>query len=201
MKPKDCFKQMIEHLEKVEMPKAFRAELCLGLGYFIRQSELELPLRDHPSVMRGKWIELRQKTQGLGLFDDFEKNDLFWRTIKCFVFLEEPCTLIVPKPERPPDPPSPYSKWREEDLFAHLSGVVASHVSLSREEQLILLTGLWYLESEASKARGRRKVDRIKSTWKTIQPLMDRLGIMDEFRKEKQLITQVKFFINDGVLG
>ncbi|WP_374032889.1 hypothetical protein [Bdellovibrio bacteriovorus] len=192
---------MIEHLEKVEMPNSFRAELRSDLGYFIRQSELEMSLRDHPSIIRDKWMGLTQKTRGLGLFDELEKNDLLWRTIKCFVFIEEPCSLLIPKPERPPESPSPYSKWREEDFFAHLSGVVASHVSLSREEQLILLTGLWFLESEASKARGRRKVDRIKSTWKTIQPLMDRLGIMDEFRKEKQLITQVKFFISDGVLG
>ncbi|MFV8250478.1 hypothetical protein [Bdellovibrio bacteriovorus] len=201
MHSKDCFHRLIQHLEAAELVASFRRDLVSDLSYFLRQSELELSLRDHPSIIREKWVELTQKTRGLGLFDEFEKNDLFWRTIKCFVFLEEPCTLIVPKPERPPESPSPYSKWREEDFFAHLSGVVASHVSLSREEQLILLTGLWFLESEASKARGRRKVDRIKSTWKTIQPLMDRLGIMDEFRKEKQLITQVKFFISDGVLG
>lgn len=199
MSPKECFNQIIEHLQKIEMPKAFRAELCLGLGYFIQQSELDLSLRDHPAIIRERWVELTQKTRGLGLFEEFEKNDLFWRTIKCFVFIEEPCSLLVPKSERPPEFPSPYSKWREEDFFAHLSRVVASHVSLSREEQLILLTGLWFLESEASKARGRRKVDRIRSTWRTIQPLMDRLGIMDEFRKEKQLITQIRFFINDGM--
>ncbi|WP_413942713.1 hypothetical protein [Bdellovibrio sp. HCB-162] len=196
MSPKECFVILREHIEKLELPAAFKRDVLSTLVYFEVQSELSLEERDHPKELRKVWLELSQRTQGLNLFKKLQDDDLLWRTVKCFVHAEEPASLLIPKVEKPVEV-SPYAKWNEVDFFNHLSKEVNARTHLTPFENLSLNIGLWFLESEASKARGNRKPERIKATWKSIQPLLERLGMLREFQKEERLKTQINFFIND----
>lgn len=196
MSPQDCFRYLSKHVESQEMPTAFKREVLAALVYFKVQAEMPIEERAHPRELRKAWLELSERCQGLKIFDIVKSEDLTWRTVLCFVHAEEPTSLLLPKEEKV-KPTSPYAKWDNVDFFAHLSREVNARSHLTPFENLSLNVGLWFLESEASKARGSRKPERIKSTWSSIRPLLDRMGLLKEFQFEERLRHQLNFFIND----
>ena len=196
MAPKECFSKLEEHVKTLQLPLAFKRDVLSSLVYFQVQAELTIEERAHPKELRKVWANLSQRSHGMKLFEKFQSEDLIWRTILCFVHAEEPTSLLVPKVERT-KPVSPYAKWEAKDFFYHLSKLADDRTHLTAIENVSLNVGLWYLEGEAIKARGSRNPKRIKETWLSIHPLLEKLGLLKEFQHDERIKNQLNFFVND----
>lgn len=192
------FQELKNHIDKAALVPSFKREVQSSLQYFIVQSELSIEERAHPRELRKEWILLTQKTQGLKLFEKFEKEDMLWRTIKCFVHAEDPATLLIPKSEIP-KPESPYKNWDPIKYFEYAVSEVRSRPQLTPYENLILTMGLYFLENEAIQGRGTRKPARIQETWKNIEPLLKKLGMLKPLAEDRRLADQMKFFITNSL--
>lgn len=180
------------------MPKTFTMEVVATLEYFKMQSELDLERRDPPYALRSKWRELEGKTRSLGLFDSVKVNDSAWRSIRCFVFDEEPALLLIPKVERREEPkPSLFENWNPEDFFSYLIKKTESVPTLSSTEFLTLTHGLLFLKQSSVTPKMRRDHVAVKKVWENIHPLLARLHFLEEFSKEKILKDRIKLFIEN----
>lgn len=196
MKTKEYFATLREHLTSIEMPKNFKNEVIAALQYFEFQAGLSVEEREHPRELKRHWLDLNAKIKGLKLFDKFEKEELLWRTIKCFVHAEEPCSLLNPAPPEKVYR-SKYADWTYIDFFDHLAKNADHLEHLNPQESQFFRTALWYLAEQAHRGRGQRNLNRILETWKGVQPLLDRLGMLKEFRSEFSLKKQIDYFLTD----
>lgn len=190
------FKQLKDHIDQAHLVPSFKKEIQASLVYFMVQSELSVDERAHPKMLRQEWMTLSQKTQGLKLFEKLEKDEMLWRTVKCFVHAEEPCSLIVPQTEAKVYK-SRYEGWTYIHFFEHLAKSADGKENLTAYEHLFLKAALWYLEDQAHRGRGQRNLRRIKETWSAVQPLLNRMGMLNEFRAESGLRKQVDYFLTD----
>ncbi|WP_413293666.1 hypothetical protein ACLSU7_01040 [Bdellovibrio sp. HCB185ZH] len=198
MQPHACFERLIEHAKKTEMPRGFQLDIISALGYFKTQALCDLDRRDSPMQLRTAWLQLKNQTRGLKFFESFkEGDDNFWRIVRCFVYEVEPASLIIPKVEKviPEKPPSRFATWQPLDFFTYLSNEIEKRAQITDAEKLFVQHGLWYIIAEAGRARGQRNEARIKKVWLTIQPLLDKIGLLTEFKKEESLIYSIKLFV------
>jgi hypothetical protein len=199
MEPSKCFDLIIESVKRSAVVISFKSEILSALEYFKTQSLCDLDRRDQPFVMRARWRELENKTQGLGLFDELKKRDEIWRVVRCFVFDAEPASLLVPRVEPPlVKEASKFLNWTPEDFFEHLSKHAERTPTFSSDESLALSHGILFLKASASLPKQKRDAKRIKQVWTAIHPLLKKLNLMDEFSRDHDMRNRIRLFVENS---
>jgi len=105
---------------------------------------------------------------------------------------------IVPRKSAPNK--SRFDGLETEHLIDHLVRKCAEKPRLSEPELMIIRFGLFYLQMEALRGRSQRNIDRIKSVWRVIQPLLRKGGFLDELDADKSAVQRLRFFISNKFL-
>ncbi|MDG0816451.1 hypothetical protein [Bdellovibrio svalbardensis] len=196
VEPFRCFELLIEHAKKTEMPAAFRLEVIRQLEYFKAQSLCDLDRRDPPLTLRENWRIVKGQTRGLKFLESYKADEHFWRIVQAFVYEVEPCSVIIPRPEKPPRPASKCDNWKPFDFFNHLINQLDSRVQFSEEEKYMILHGLYFLRAESERAPGLRDEVRMRQVWARVHRYLERVGLMAEFKEEEKLKSAIRYFID-----
>ena len=188
--------EIIAVAERSDLPKAFLSQVVAGLRYFHQQSLCDYNRRDTKAAIKARWFDLEMLLLGSNLLDKFKVDESKWSQIELFVGVSSP------KPFLPP-PPKPKSRHHGKDvpeLFEYLARTVECKPVLTAHEGQVLKFGLYYLELETKRGRGQRNRARIKETWKIVQPILRRMGLLDEFDREPDAKRKIKSFVADRFL-
>ena len=192
------FEEIIAAAEKSEMPKAFKSQIIAGLRYFLQQSLCDFNRRDTKAEIKARWIDLETLLLGTSFLDRFKDNKSHWSEIELFVGYSNKAPVQVPA--RPTKPKSRIEGKDAEQLIEYLARKLEGKPVISESEQKVVQFGLYYLYLESKRGRGQRDNKRIQITWKTIQPILRRMGFLDEFDREPETIKKIKSFVADKFL-
>lgn len=182
---------LISHAEKSQLPTSFKSRVVAALKYFHQQTLCDVGIRDKPETIKGNWLEFEILLHGTSLLDSFKKNQIAWNGFRKTLGVEDP------KPYIPQKRASRYQGKDAKELFQELSRKAETQISLSEADLNLVRFGLFYLELEMSHGRMYRNNKRIRSVWKTIQPIMRRIGMLDEIGHDLDAVRRIKSAISD----
>lgn len=204
MHPSQAFDRMIARCEKLAVPRTFKENLIHRLIYFKTQSLCDRDRKDEERLIKERWVEFESETRGCGLFEESRLDHTLWPEIISFIGVSDTKYVPEKKWEPPPrkfEPPrSPFEKWTPTDFFRHLKEKISGTQSISKNERQFLKITVSYLFVETMIPRSNRSRDpaMIKEAWKFAWPLLNKHGLLDEYRRDTQLKSRVEFFLKDG---
>lgn len=199
MTPIECLNKTNTVILNMNIPKNFKSELLDDLKYFIHQANLPIASRDHQSLIQSRWMAHIKKTKGVGIYETLMRDDILWRTLQCFCFMEEPSSFILPKIDKASLPIEKFSGMDAETFFKYMCDETKKCKSVLGPRFLEVYFALKFLQSEARHSRGRRSVNEIEKVALWLKPILSGLKLLKEFEKEKAAQEKINFFINDGL--
>lgn len=136
-----------------------------------------------------KWVK------GSRILDSFRNDNSFWSHIEGFVGVAEAVVARTQAPKVRKD-----KDWEANDFFRHLSIQVLKRPAMTPLEQFGIYVGLKYLEAESMRGRGQRDKTAIQYTWKTLHPLLEKFGLLNEFQSEQVIKKRVRSFVSGRFL-
>lgn len=204
MHPSQAFDRMIARCEKLAVPRSFKESLIHRLNYFKTQSLCDRDRKHDDRLIRERWAKMENETRGCGLFEEGRLDHSIWPEIISFIGVSDPKYVPEKKWEpqqRKVEPQkSRFEKWTAEDFFRHLKEKIVSSQAIPKSERQFLKVAVCYLFVETLIPRSNRSRDpaTIRETWKVAWPLLNKYGLLDEYRKDTQLKSRVEFFLKDG---
>lgn len=189
--------EIAKHIDSSKVPKTYKMQLLAGLNYFKQQVLCDLDRRDSQVKLKQRWLEFQQLTVGTGLLDKFQRDRYRWNIIQKFFGIE---LASEPIPFRPAIKKSRLADKGTDLLLELLARESEEKKSLSEMELNVVKFGLYYLHLESRRGRGQRDKNRIKLVWKTIQPMLRKMGMLDEFDSDLEAKKKIKAFITDRFL-
>lgn len=187
-----CLSQLRSITEKSDLPTVFKKQASLALQYFIQQSQCDVDRRHRQEEIKKRWLEFESIVIGTNLLNQFRRSS-GWSQVESFIGVS-------------PNLPIPLRRKKSlegKDVDQLLDFLVLKSEQkpiMSASEKQIVLFGLYYLQLEARRGRGQRDKKRILEAWKVIQPILRRIGLLNEFDSEPEAIRKLKSFISDRFL-
>ncbi len=181
---------LIRHSEKSDLPQTFKTRVISALNYFLQQTLCDQDKRQRPEVIKNNWLEFELLLKGTSLLDYFKKDKAAWAQFRSQLGIEP---ITPPVRQRT----SRFEGKDANELLRYLARKSEEQRTISDYEKNLMRVGLYYLETEAWKGRSQRNNQRIRFTWRLIQPIMRRVGLLDEFLGEEDAVRRIKAFISD----
>lgn len=206
--PCHSFRFLIEIAKKAQVKTTFKGQVIGALEYFEQQSLCDLDRRDSPQVLKIRFSEFKDLIKNIPIFEDggVQVQDA-WRAARCFCFDAEPATLLVPSIERPrPKTPAElYSRYEVSEFFSHLlreygsftSNAKSRGLGVSAEEEILVIYGLEFLIASTHVPKMHRKISTLISTWKKVNPILKKSGLMDPFKDVRDIEYRLQLFLKD----
>lgn len=189
--------ELIVHVRASQAPPTFKSQVVHALEYFKQQSLCDSNRRDPEAKIKAAWYELEKILMGTSLFDRFRSETPRWSAFMNALGVEKfPHGYGAPAPAKR----SRFADRTAEELMSHLARRCEDRTSFTNVERSLVCIGLYYLELEARRGRGQRNKQRIQQTWATIQPILRKIGVLNDFDGEDEAIKRIKFFISDRFL-
>jgi hypothetical protein len=187
------FAEMAQYISKNVVPRTYAQQLVRDLAHF------EKLARENPSLAHGQNIAIRWNTfviqlNGTQLLNRLKANAHNWTTVENFLAGRPPIErkIIVPSPPKPLD-------WDAEKFFRHLFSEAAVKPQLTGKDRQLVLIGLKYLITESEKPKIKRDRKWIGETWTTIHPLIEAIGLLEQFKFEKLVRDRVRAFVRGSI--
>ena len=186
------FETFIRLVKDTVEPKPFAHQLTNDLKFFKDQSSLHPDVKLNPEFILKRWIHFAEAIRGTDIMERLKARAADWAAIEKFVQAEkaEAALRVVPKVEL---------GWDVEKLFHHFFVNAHKMPQFRGQERLVVLLGLKYLISEASKPKVRRDRAWIMSTWNALHPLLEREGMLVPFKNETVVRDRLRAFIRGSL--
>lgn len=191
MRVNQYLETLIAHTQSSELPPTFKSQAIAGLKYFHQQSLCDKDKRDRPEAIKNNWLEFEVLLIGTSLLDKFKRDKAGWLNFRAHLGIE------APKPSEIQKKRSKFEGKDANELLKHLARKSEAQRTMSEDEKNLVRVGLYFLETEAWKGKSQRDSARIKFTWKLIQPIMKRTGMLDEFLGEDDAVRRIKSFVSN----
>lgn len=196
MESRDKFEILIDTINKAEILPKDRIYLTRGLSYFRAQSLCDYDRRKSSDVLEKEWFEFKKLLGGdQKMLRRFDKR--FWSELEFSLGILKTSPVM---PDFPRLVPSKFERFNAEEFFRYLGKRVKNEQKDSAEK-FLLMFGLYCLRAEASLPKPRREQDMVKRIWKYVHPRLERLGYLEEFKKEEKIKNDVRYFVAGSILG
>ncbi|QDK43873.1 hypothetical protein DOM22_01190 [Bdellovibrio sp. ZAP7] len=161
-----------------------------GLQYFRSQLLTDLDRRDSKEKLLTAWKEFQKTSRGSIVLEVFEQKEEFWSAV-----LESVGVYTEAKPKQEA---LNTRTLRTEEFLCKVASKIDSTCPDGLEKRLMLF-GLWYLEAEAIRGRSYRNQKRIEIVYRFLHPRLKTLGVLDEFREQRDLAEAVRHFVKGSL--
>lgn len=153
-----------------------------------------LDRRDSLTILSQRWRELENEVRGTKVLEAILFSSSMRYAVESFVGVQPEKPGLQPefKPKK-----SPFSSTEPQHLIEHLLMKCKSRPRITEDQVLAVQFGLFYLQSEAVRARSQRNTSRVKEVWIKIQPLLKQAGFLDEFLRDREAVARFRSFIAD----
>lgn len=167
-------------------PKELRQEITAGLQYLRRQIATDLDRRDRHAALVDGWRALERKLTDTPLIQEFRQSQELVAVAD---------RLGIRNEIRPIDQ---FEKWEVGELFKDVLRRLPENKLLTDRDRLFIESSLRYLIVESERARHLRDLAAVKKTWRTVQPILSKAGLMYLYRGSAMLRQRLEFFIRGG---
>lgn len=200
--PSAAFDRWEKRCEKLGLSRAVWEVARRRILYFKTQSLCDLDRRDSAQDISAHFAEFERSNRGSGVFEEGRKDHSIWPVILSFVGVQDQKYIPEPKWTPPPRRPSTsqYAGWTATDFFRDLKRRIPNFPGLSANERTSLKLPVSFLLLATTLPRSIRDRDprEFRQAWNSIWPLLNKSGILNEYRKDDQLKNRVSFFLKDG---
>lgn len=179
-------------------PRSLMEALHRDLDYLAHQARNN-PLRQPPEFNQVRWERFLAEFDRTGLLPQMKRRVEDWNRFEAFVrpkprFLKFRVLRFRDLKRKPTA-----IDWDADRFFLHLFRTVESGRDLSGPDRILVLFGLKYLLVETSRPKVKRDRRWILIVWKTIQPELERFGLLKPFRGEPRVAEKVRAFLRGGL--
>lgn len=202
MREDQAFEVMSERVARLAMPIAFRERIQRWLKYFYRQALADTDRRDRDDQIRQNFQAFELEIGGYNVLPELRKMEA-WKVAQNFAGAlgKLPCAGPIeqdPFFDRPAEIPlcPAHEFWTVEKLLTHARGKLAL---ISEEDARSTLGLMDTLLGEAKKASIGRDKALIRTSWRTVLPVVVKYKVMDEFSGSVLLRQRLRFFLTGRI--
>lgn len=155
-----------------------------------------------PVVERQKmFYEFESLLKGTNFLEKCKSNQSGWYALEIFFEVSHMALLESAFEKKPISKESRWKNAEAADFFQYLSRRAEEKLpNLTAIECIAVRLGLYYLELESKRTRYQRNRSAIRFTWRHIQPLLRKAGLLEEFNHEPEIVRRVRSFVSDSIL-
>lgn len=204
--PHTAFEELSKMAVNLKCEDSKVDEICRKIHYFMQQALCDLDRRAKTQTLAQNWREFEKLCHGTNLFELGRRDHQIWPMVLGFVGVFDPLYVKLedmkppgderqraaagarayPLPAEYSERPMPSTKPGHidpvlQDFFKMLREKVSRSKLTAQEKEFVNL-GILFLSAESRLPKVERENFEDQRYWKAIWPILDKNGLLDEFR-------------------